>query len=390
MRVAMLNHNVVWRSTFFRCFYFARQLVRMGHEVTIVTISPHARGRPHFQQLDGVEVALMPDLLWGIGRTGWDLWDLVNRLVYIRGRRFDLIHAFDSRPVVIHPAVAQARRNRVPLVIDWCDWWGRGGVISQRKNPLLRYFFSPIETWYEEHFRTQADWSTTISQALARRAAALGVPEDSITVIPGGADLDFFRPILMSGARERLGLPAEAPIVAFAGFVHYDLGLVLDSYELVAGQLPGALLTLCGQPSPLTARWKEAHPELAGQVLERGVVPIAELPYHLAAADVLLVPLADSIANRGRWPNKIGEYLAMGKPVVTNPTGDSGDMFRRTGAGVLAPDNPVGFGQAIVDLLKNPDRRRFLGARSLEVARSELDYTILTRSLAEIYEGLCA
>jgi hypothetical protein len=41
----MLNHNVIWRSTFHRCFQFARPLVRMGHEVTLVTNSAAERFR---------------------------------------------------------------------------------------------------------------------------------------------------------------------------------------------------------------------------------------------------------------------------------------------------------------------------------------------------------
>jgi len=39
----MLNHNVAWRSTFFRAFFFARELVDRGHEVTLATISPTGR-----------------------------------------------------------------------------------------------------------------------------------------------------------------------------------------------------------------------------------------------------------------------------------------------------------------------------------------------------------
>ena len=91
------------------------------------TIHPQRRLGVEESELQGVRVVQFPDLLWGIGRTGWDLWDTAQRLGKVRGETFDLVHAFDSRPVVIHPALALQRRG-VPLVMDWADWWGRGGA----------------------------------------------------------------------------------------------------------------------------------------------------------------------------------------------------------------------------------------------------------------------
>ena len=37
LRVLMLNHNVAWRSTFYRAFYFGRELAELGHHVTLAT-----------------------------------------------------------------------------------------------------------------------------------------------------------------------------------------------------------------------------------------------------------------------------------------------------------------------------------------------------------------
>jgi glycosyltransferase involved in cell wall biosynthesis len=110
--------------------------------------------------------------------------------------------------------------------------------------------------------------------------------------------------------------------------------------------------------------------------------------FYLAAADALMLPLPDSLANRGRFPTKLGEYLAMGKPVVTNPTGDVGALLRRTGAAVLAPDDSQGYADAVVALLKDPDRRQELGKRARRVAEEELDYRLLAKRLLAVYESV--
>ncbi|MBN1595730.1 glycosyltransferase, partial [candidate division FCPU426 bacterium] len=191
MQVLFLNHNVMWRSTYYRCYHLGRYLVKRGHQVTLYTIHPRRRLGVEEAYLQGVRVVQFPDLFWGIGRSGWDPWDVWQRLRRLKKESYDLVHAFDSRPVVIHPALAAQRRG-MPLVMDWADWWGRGGVIEERSNPLIKLFFGAVETWYEEHFRRRTLGTTVISEALRERALRLGVRPETILKLTGGADVDNF------------------------------------------------------------------------------------------------------------------------------------------------------------------------------------------------------
>ncbi len=72
MRLLFLNHNVRGRGTYVRAFQLGRELVRAGHEVTLVTTSERARWAVREEASDGVRVVEMPDLWWGPARTGWD------------------------------------------------------------------------------------------------------------------------------------------------------------------------------------------------------------------------------------------------------------------------------------------------------------------------------
>ncbi|MGH7447633.1 MAG: hypothetical protein ACRELT_08735, partial [Longimicrobiales bacterium] len=62
------------------------------------------------------------------------MWNTMWRTCMLAREQFDLIHAFDSRPVVILPALAVRGTAGAPLVLDWADWWGRGGVIGERSG----------------------------------------------------------------------------------------------------------------------------------------------------------------------------------------------------------------------------------------------------------------
>jgi glycosyltransferase involved in cell wall biosynthesis len=80
----------------------------------------------------------------------------------------------------------------------------------------------------------------------------------------------------------------------------------------------------------------------------------------------------------------------MGKVVITNHTGDVGELLARTGAAALAPDDPSGFADVVVATLKDPELRRDIECRARTVALEELDYRLLARQLVEVYEGVSA
>src|SRR5216683_4454900 len=123
MRILLLNHNVAWSGgTFFRAFHFGRELARRGHQIDLICISPHRRFSFDCEKRDGIKIHGSPDLFWGRGRSGWDPWDCLRRSARVLKGEWDLVHAFDSRPAVILPALVVQRRS-VPLVLDWADWW---------------------------------------------------------------------------------------------------------------------------------------------------------------------------------------------------------------------------------------------------------------------------
>jgi glycosyltransferase involved in cell wall biosynthesis len=400
MRILYLNHNVKGRSTYHRCFQFARQLVARGHDVDLLTISPNERVRFQEHVDEGVHVIETPDLLVGMTRTGWDPYDTWRRIGLLKARRYDLIHAFDCRPAVILPALSQRRRDGATLLTDWADWWGRGGVIDERPNKLIKLLFEGIETYFEEHYRTQADGLTVISQALHERAIKLGVTPERIAHITGGADVDHIQPDDRAAARRSLGIPVDGRIIGFSGFVHYDLALLLGAFDHLARRRKDVRLLLTGARSPLVRRYAERG-GWADRVIEAGVIDYSILPRYHACVDVFALPFANKLANRGRWPTKIGDYLAAGRPIISNPVGDIKALFSAYDIGYLTDETPEAFASGLQQALEDSTRAeaqsrtaRFVAERVLSWARLsvrlEEHYRLIQSNLAPASQGQLA
>ena len=380
MRIVMLNHNVAWRGgTFFRAYHFANQMVRRGHEVTLVTISAGRRFGLRQEMLDGLKVVYTPDWLWGRGRTGWDPWDTLRRLLYVnQGEGWDLVHAFDSRPAVIFPALWLQRRG-VPLVLDWADWWGRGGTIEERNTGfLVKKLIGPIEAYLEEAFRTRAQGTTVISTALRQRAIELGVPAESIATIPQGSDVVNLYPLDRAQCRRSLGLAEEASIVGYLGALNSsDAELLFSTYDCLRRSRPECLLLMIGEH-------RASLPHTSG-ILETGYVTRKELRLYLGAADLMLLPLKDTVASRGRWPSKVNDYLSAGRAVVGSAVGDVRDLFDRHNIGRATADEPEILAQAAEALLSDSSLRHEMELNARRVAETLLAWPTLSGQLEAHY-----
>ncbi|MGH2521892.1 MAG: hypothetical protein ACRDH2_05250, partial [Anaerolineales bacterium] len=104
MRALLIVFNQTGKGTYWRALHFGRRLAQRGHCVTLMAMSQNARLWISQQEADGVRVIETPDLLPGSLRSGWDAWDALCRVLWLRGRAFDLVHAFEARPVVLLPA----------------------------------------------------------------------------------------------------------------------------------------------------------------------------------------------------------------------------------------------------------------------------------------------
>ena len=379
LKILFIVHNQTRKGgAYYRGLNLAAPLVRKGHDVTLMTIHPDNRFAMVERELDGVKLVESPDLLFGMGRTGWDPWNALRRTLWIRQRHFDIIHTVDTRPAVSLPAIFGRRRAGAKWVADWTDWWGRGGATEERAGWLVRKLIGPLEQFFEEKPRPYADGTVVISRALGKRAEGLGIAPDDMLYLPPGADADAIRETGIREARERLGLETDGQLVGYLGNIYQsDANLLFETIERM--QSRDARLVMVGDPGC------EIDHAVADRVMVTGRIPFAEMLDYLSACDVLALPLTDTIANRGRWPSKVNEYVAVGRPVVACDVGDVADLLRDNEIGYLVSPEPQEFADRIDELLSDPERARQMGDEARRIAQTSYSQEAAGARLEQYY-----
>jgi glycosyltransferase involved in cell wall biosynthesis len=277
------------------------------------------------------------------------------------------------------------RRNDKPFLTDWIDWVGRGGIITTNRPRWYQLLFGRMETYYEEAFRARAAGLTVIAPALAERAIGLGVRPERICHLPNGTLPELFLPRSVEECRRKVGLPLGDPIIGYSSADTYlDLEIVLAALALVARQYPTVKLLVTGQVKKTVLDMARTH-GVEQHLHLTGFLPYEELPWHLGCADLFVLPFPDTIYNRGRWPNKLGDYMSIGRPTISNPYGDIKSLFDEHQVGLLADWDAHDFAQDIISVLENPSQASQMGKNARWVAETQIAWPILIKRLEAFY-----
>lgn len=385
MRVLMLLYNPVGKGTYWRALQLARGLAKLGHKITVLATPQKRRVKfgVYSDKQPNVTLVESPDIFGGVFRSGWDPLNLLARIGWSHRRNFDVVHGFESRPTVIFPALYWRYQRDVRLVLDWCDWFGRGGSVEERSH-LMRTVLRPVETFFEEHFRLQADGTTVINEVLRQRAIALNVPSYSIFKLPNGCNLENLYPLPILEARNALGWPEDVFVIGYIGSIFKkDALLMAQTFDHIHNINPKVRLLIAGYCN-VAIENLVAAPDA---VWRTGLISYNEINRYLGACDICWLPLTHSGANRGRSPIKLNDYMSVGKPVVsTSFNQDVVDLIQSGAFGLLAPDRSDELARQVLVLLQDSERRELMGKRARHLAELEFSWDKIVVGLEAFYE----
>jgi len=259
-------------------------------------------------------------------------------------------------------------------------------TISTLQN--IRKRFPPPFSWLERRTLELSDgWIYCGESAYIAQRDKPGYAGRPCRLGPLGVDVELFRadPTARRRVREELGWEVEGPpVVGFVGRFVPEKGLALLMRALDAVRSPWRMLFIGGGVlEPEIRAWMAKHPERARIV----TLPHDRVPPYLNAIDLLCAPSQTANNWREQFGRMLVEAGACEIPVIGSDSGEIPYVIADAGI-VVGENDELGWIARIEELLESPDRRRELGQKALDRARSTYAWPVVARGYLDFFEEL--
>ncbi|GAC1549330.1 MAG: glycosyltransferase family 4 protein [Herpetosiphon sp.] len=361
-----------------------------GYDVHIVApsyLNPQDAGSQ--TQIDGVRLQHMP-----LSRLPGPVSLLHTAAVLARealALRPNLVHVYKPKGYSgLAAALLRRARPGLPVMQDTDDWEGWGGWNDLQSYSLaMKYVFA----WQERALLRSADLVTVASRTLQTQAWGFGIPPQRVAYLPNGVGPTPLLPD-RAVARVALGLGVEPLVLLYTRFWEYPIHLIGDFLVALRALQPDARLLVIGageRGEGETLISLAARAGLAAHLDWRGWSERAVIDQAMAAADIAIMPFADTLVNRAKCSVKLLELLNAAVPVVASAVGQATEYIHHAETGLLvSPGSGVELARAAARLLNQPAEARALGLAAQQYLKTHLRWDQLARELVHQYEWALA
>ena len=374
-----------------RLMSFVDAMVKRGHKVTVIcefpnhpvgVLSPEDKWR-----LFRVEDAGSCKIVRTFVLTFSDKNNIKRMMFYLSFaissfiaalflRRHDVI--FASSPPIFHTytAMLAAKIKRSKFVADIRDLWPDSALAFEAvsNNTLLR-----LGGILEKQIYSRAVKIFTVTKGLKEKIENRG-GKNKVSIAYNGSFEDMLN---WDGDKEEFRKNegwTEKTVICYAGIIGLGQNLVNLLPEILSLDNDEYLFEFIGdgpQRLELIDKIKEMNFK---NVRVRESVPVKDIIPYIYCSDIMLVVLRESSLFRSAIPSKFFDYMAAGKPVVTNVDGELREIMEDNKTGIYFSFKQPGlFKKAIEELSSNREKLLVYGKNGKKLVVNRF----LRRKLAE-------
>lgn len=349
MRILIIHQNFIdhQHPGGTRHLDLAKQLVRNGHEVTIVASTVDYLTGHRIRESDEAEAShegvrvlrayalpsvqrsLMMRVASYISFVPFALW------TGLRSGPTDLV--FGTTPPIFQlpvPWIVSVLK-RVPFILEVRDLWPDFAIgMGLLKNRIL----IALARFIERFFYRRANHIIVNSPAYVAAMTRSDVDKQKVSLLANAVDLELFQPESRGEpVRQQFGL-SDKFVVTYAG----ALGMAndIDTMLRVAANLrdeQDVHFLIAGAGNQKSRLQQAATDQRLENVCFGGLFAKTEIGQVLAASDACFATLLDIPEFRTPFPNKVFDYMAAARPIVLAIDGAARELVERAGSGIVVP-----------------------------------------------------
>ncbi len=329
--------------------------------------------------------------------TNVRVFSFSDALEVAKSENFDLIHAWTPREHVRIVTEQLVRKCQCPYFIHLEDNEETileeflGYPMSELQGLPQRYLDAIVPSHLSHpisyrKFISNAQGITVIMDTLLEFCPS-DIPSEIIW--PGFDDLRWQIPS-DENLRRELGINDQEHVLVYTGNVHKANQQEVSSLYLAVG-----ILNRKGIPTRLIRTGYNQIPLLSADMdnilrkyyLDIGWIPRGKMPALLSIADALVQPGTSNKFNEYRFPSKIPEYLASGKPVILPMTNIGRFMKDGEDCVLLSGGDALEISNKLTKLFKDKQLAKKIGLGGVRFANRELQWGKNAKVLYEFYNN---
>lgn len=383
----------------------AVDLHKMGHEIEVLTTTPHynrdleAESRQPRQKLWGAvlqkslynEIPAFHVLMPRKGSRivaripAWFSFHMLSTIAGLVAVRKPDVLIVPSPPLTIAlSAWILGLFHKAPYVYNVQEIYPDYAIeLGAIRNKWLIAFLYRLEAFVYD----KAGCVTVIAPHMAQRLRRKGVPENKVKVIPNFVDIDDLKPLPKDNEFSRRYNIHDKFVVSYAGNMGpaQDLETFIKAAELLQ-EHPNICFVMVGDGM--------LRESLNQKVIDSGLSNFLFLPYQpysfvpqiYAASDLCLVPQKPGIASVA-VPSKVYRIMACARPVLasTVPESDLANLVSETSCGVIAnAGDPHSLADVILAASHSVDKLKAMG----EAGRKHVSQYYSRQAISQQYHEL--
>jgi glycosyltransferase involved in cell wall biosynthesis len=368
----------------------------LGRDHDVHLVARNGKRRPVYELRDGLHIHRLPAAPWMPDRLHAALgFPAFFNPTWIRAiwrtarrQRAGAIVVRDL-PLAL-TAVLVGRLRRIPVVLDMAenypamiqDVWDAGrSRLGDRlvRNPKLIALVERMSVRLADHVLVVVDESRD-------RLAAMGVPAAKMSVVMNTPSVDRAQEPGAGSPRNAGGL-----VVAYLGLLEAPrgLGTAIEAMREVRRRLPGARLRIIGSGRD-EAQFREQarQADVTDSVEFLGWLDYGKALNELAHCDVGLVPHHATASWQTTIPNKLFDYMSLGKPVIVSNARPTERIVTEERCGLVFADQDArSLAEAIV-AMGDPSLREACGRQGRDAIVRRYNWEADERRLLAAVRGV--